>query len=136
MDLRGRDIRLIRRIAEILVALAALAERAAGRSFPVRWFILSILRHAEAVACAWVADTTQTDWPPLDEQLEHENRPLDAALLAWRFRALAAVLCAASQRACLDACLPIVRSPGRAAPLLRRLLVVAVGDALRPHDTS
>lgn len=136
MDLRGRDIRLIYRIAAILVVLAALAERTGSRSFPVRWFILSVLRQAEAVACAFVADTTRTDWPSLEEQLEIESRPYDSALLAWRFRAFAAVLSAALQLACLEACLPIAGAPGRGLHRSPAGSLSWPGGALRPHDTS
>ncbi len=88
------DDRKLRRIAALLVAFAALAERAGGRSFPVRWFVLTVLRHAEAVARTFVIETTQIDWPCCEDPLEFHGSPLEAAWLAACFRALAAVLLA------------------------------------------
>ena len=45
MDVHGmRDIRTLERIVALLAALAGLAEMAAGRSFPVRFMVLAILR--------------------------------------------------------------------------------------------
>ena len=112
-----RNDRTLRRIAATLVALAALAERAAYRSFPVRWLVLCLLRHAEAVARDHVAETTGSDWFDLacafgiddagagfdaDQgagfDTDHGivigsgNGPADAMALAWRLRMLAAVL--------------------------------------------
>ena len=49
--------KMLRRIATILLALAALAERAADRSRSVRGLVLGILQPAEAVASAYVAET-------------------------------------------------------------------------------
>ena len=100
MNAAGRDCRTLSRIAAMLVALAALAERAGNRSLPVRWFVLCILRHAETVAHAFVVDATQANWPYFEESLEVETRPVDAAWLAWRFRLLAAVLDVLLRLAC------------------------------------
>ncbi len=44
------DERIVRRIIATLLALAALAERAAVRSFLVRWIVLAALRRAEGIA--------------------------------------------------------------------------------------
>ena len=90
-----RDRRTLSRIAALLLALALLAERAAGRSFPVRFLVLSLLWRAEAVARAFVADATGADCPDLpcfDEPLAMRGGPADAAVLALRLRMLAAVL--------------------------------------------
>ena len=123
-------------MADMLVALAALAERAGNCSLPVRWFVLCVLRWAESVAHSFVADATQADWPLFEEALEVETRPVDAAWLAWRFRLLAAVLGTLARLACrpdrwnaaMD-CAPL-----RVAPPL--VLVMYVGAARRPYDTS
>ena len=109
-----RNDRTLRRIIATLVALAVLAERAAYRSLPVRWLVLCLLRHAESATREHVAETTGWDWSdlacafgigdPRDAGAgfdEHQgagvvigsgNGPADALALAWRLRALAAVL--------------------------------------------
>ena len=58
-----RDDRTLGRIVATLVALAVLAERAAGRSYPVRCLVLFILRQAESVAGSFVAEAMQTFRP-------------------------------------------------------------------------
>ena len=88
----GLEERTLRRIIATLVALAVLAERAALRSFPVRWLVLSILRYAETVALGYVAETTGMDWSCFQDDPEAGSSPGDAAILAWRFRTLAALL--------------------------------------------
>ena len=101
----GLDERTLRRIIAMLVALAVLAERAAYRSFPVRWLVLSLLRHAEAVARDHIADATGWDWPDLEQVFGIDgigagfdtgqgagSGPADALALGWRLRALAALL--------------------------------------------
>ena len=98
MDGGVRNEPMLLKIAALLVSLSLVAERAAGRSWPVRFLILVILRRAEAVATAFVAATaeaagvTAADFPWLDEAAESGASPLDAAWLALRFRLLAAVL--------------------------------------------
>ena len=86
------DERTLRRIIATLVALAALAERAAGRSFPVRWLVLALLRYAETVARDYVVETAPWAWPYLEDELEPGSSPMDAVLLGQRLRMLAAVL--------------------------------------------
>jgi hypothetical protein len=92
MEVSLRDELTLRRIAATLVALAALAERAGGRCFPVRWLVLSILRSVEPVARALVVEATQSEWACFEEPLETGGSPLHAACLALRLRALAAAL--------------------------------------------
>ncbi len=137
MDGRARNDRTLRRIIAVLVALAVLAERAAGRSFPVRWFMLAVLRHAETVAQAYVVEATQVAWPEFEEPPGTGSNPLDATLLALRLRVLAAVLgalLAPAGRPQEDgAC--IVRAARRFARA-HRLLASPGGAALHPHDTS
>jgi hypothetical protein len=101
-----RNDRTLRRITALLVSLAVLAERAAYRAVPVRWLVLCLLRHAEAVVRDHVAETTGWDWSDLacafgfdsdadagfDAGHGSGNGPADALALAWRLRMLAAVL--------------------------------------------
>ena len=89
----GLHEKTLRRIIALLVSFAGLAERAAGRSLPVRWFVLTILRHAEGVALGYLADTTGLDWAAcFADDPEGGCKADDAAVLAGRFRALAALL--------------------------------------------
>jgi hypothetical protein len=79
-------------IAAILLALAGLAERAAGAPLPVRWLVLWFLRQAEGVATEFVAGSPglalgagvpdPTTWP-------HGSRPSDAIDLALTLSRLA-----------------------------------------------
>lgn len=87
---RGRDIEALRGIVTTLIALAGLAQRAAGLPFPLRFFVLVILRRAEAVARDFVVEEMGADW--LGGSLEVRYRPADAALLALLFCALAEAL--------------------------------------------
>ena len=93
-----RNEPMLLRIAALLVSLSLVAERAAGRSWPVRFLVLALLRRADAVATAFVAGEVEAvgagedDFPWLDEVPEGGSSPLDAACLALRFRALAGVL--------------------------------------------
>ena len=136
MNAAGWDFRALSRIAALLVALAVLAERAGSRSLPVRWFVLAILRRAEAVAHAFVVEATQSAWPYFDEDSEMDNRPVDAAWLAWRFRLLAAMLgalmrlasCADRWNAGMD------RAARRLAS--RRALLPSSSWTRMPNDTS
>lgn len=92
MDGTRRDDRTLGRIVAMLVALAALAERAAGRSLPVRWLVLSLLRRAETAAHDLVAGVAGSAWPGPEVRPETGYGPADAASLALRLRMLAAVL--------------------------------------------
>ena len=105
-----QDRGTFRGIARTLVALALLAERAAGRSFPVRFLVLAILFRAEAIARTFVARSAATliaealeagcprpdmpfpDLACLDEPSGLHYGAADAVLLALRLRILAAVL--------------------------------------------
>ncbi len=93
MDVAERNDRTLRRIMATLMALAVIAERVAGRSFPVRWLVLLILHRAEAVARAHVEEATGMDWSLFDQPSGIGGGPVDAACLAQRFRMLAAALC-------------------------------------------
>lgn len=82
----------MRRIVALLVSFAALAERAAGRSFPVRFLVLCFLRRAEIVATGYVLDAHGVPPSAVVENAAVGNDAVDALLLAARFRALAAAL--------------------------------------------
>ena len=151
---RGR----LRGIAATLLSLALLAERAAARSYPVRFLVLIILYRAEAVARAFVARAIETDcpedlpcpdlpcpdWPYPDEPPAMRYSAADAAILTLRLRMLATVLDALAGA---DGG-PDERSAGWSANLapcavgasgLPMILVVRLPTArrpLRPHDTS
>ena len=127
-----QDRRTLRRIAALLLALAMLAERAAGRSFPVRFLVLSILCRAEAVARGFVAEATQSDWPWLEEPPGMRASPADAAVLALRLRMLAAVLGVLSGAPGRSA----GGAPRRPAPDPVLLLLFPARRRPRPHDTS
>lgn len=97
-------------IARTLLALALLAERAAGRSLPVRFLVLAILGRAEKIARAFVARSMATlvaeaieagcpcpdipcaDLLAPDEPSVHHYGAAEAQLLALRLRILAALL--------------------------------------------
>jgi hypothetical protein len=92
------NIKTLRRIVALLLALAGLAERASVRSDAVRWSVLWLLRPAEAIARDYVAGLTRDaglaihyapDWAAPDG-----HGPADAMCLADTFRALAAALSA------------------------------------------
>ena len=119
-----------------LLALAALAERAGARSYPVRVLALCFLRPAEAIACEFVAEVAPA-WrlagnPPLSNGSE------DPVRLAARFRALAAALVALLRIACrFDRW--NARPDGlvhQAAPCPDRHPVTSGVRAPEPHDTS
>jgi hypothetical protein len=91
-DGEALDERTTRRIIALLVSFAVLAERAAGRSLPVRWLVLTLLRHIESVAFDYVVDSAPWAWPYLEDELEPGSTPMDAVLLGQRLRMLAAIL--------------------------------------------
>ena len=83
----------LRRLVALLLALADLAERAAGRSRPVRHLVLWFLRQAEEIARDHVAGLTRAAFPPAPAAILYESdSAADAMRLALGFRALAAAL--------------------------------------------
>jgi len=88
----GGGDKTLRRIVALFVSLAVLAERAAGRSFPVRFLVLCFLRRAEIVATGYVLEGHGVPPSACVENAAAGNDPADALLLAARFRALAAAL--------------------------------------------
>jgi len=141
----GRNEGMLPKIAALLVTLSLLAERAAGRSWPVRFLLLLILRRADAVATAFVvreieaAEAAAADFPWLGDTAESGSSPLDAAFLALRFRALAEVLelCRSVRRSGNRACImsgSCVPHPATRFPIL--LLVFPARRRAPVHDTS
>ena len=132
---RGR-----RQVATLLVALAALAECAAGRAFPVRWFLLALMRHAERVARKSIVEMTGWNPTDLDDAFGIDGAPddpvgppgsgsgpADALALGWRLRALAAIL-----RALLPPEDPSGRAETRAIDAARRLAALCALSIARP----
>lgn len=138
MQAEIRDVQTLRRIVAMLISLAALAERVAGLSFPVRWLVLGILRPAEAVAGEFVAQATHIPPPAADETPSSPNSPADAILLAWRFRVLAAMLglLTGAVRRSVDWNARGDGAPRRLAPRHGQLPITPGGWTREPNDTS
>ncbi|MCV0396889.1 MAG: hypothetical protein K5872_09225 [Rhizobiaceae bacterium] len=134
------DGRRLRRIAALLVALAALAEQAAGRCYLVRCFVLWLLRRAEAAVADFVAEATGMPQPAFAGIGTTGNDPEDALLLAARLHALAEALGVLLRLALI---LPPLRGRGR-SPRRRAAAPAAAsrfprtpgGLAAGPYDTS
>lgn len=127
--------RTLRRIMALLVALAALAERAAARSFPVRCLVLWILGRAEAVAGAFVFEATGAPPPAIEAIPRFRGGSADAIRLAARFKVLAAALgallsvaCRPGRRPARSGCASDRFAPRSARPL--------GGWTRKPNDTS
>ena len=89
----------LKRLMALLLALADLADCAAGRSWPVRRLVLSILGLAEQAAHAFVtrsADTRHFRSAPSASAMPtpRGSSPIDAMQLALSFRMLALAVCA------------------------------------------
>ncbi|MCV0396676.1 MAG: hypothetical protein K5872_23230 [Rhizobiaceae bacterium] len=129
----------LRRIIAVLVALAVLAERAADRSYPVRCFVLWLLRRPEAVVADFVFEATGMPQPAFAGIGTTGNEPEDALLLAARLHALAEALAVLLRWALI---LPPLRgrerSPSRrgATPRPGRLALTPDGLTAGPNDTS
>jgi hypothetical protein len=138
MEGETQDERTLRRIIALLVSLATMAESAASRSFPVRWFVLAILRYAERVARGYVIESAPWAWPELDDDLDVGNGPADAALLGQWFRMLAAVLGALlpPEDNPRDPNAALARVPRFLEARARRRAILPHGRRLAFHDTS
>ena len=151
MDGAVRNGGMLLKIAAFLVSLALIAERAAGRSLPVRFLVLAILRRAESVATAFVAREIEPHgWGPdlscLVESPGMHFGAADAEFMALRLRMLAAVLVNLAEaagglddRAGWAAHGAADRPPRTGVALLLPLLLVVRLPAARhgrPHDTS
>ncbi|HHZ11035.1 MAG TPA: hypothetical protein GX405_19885 [Rhizobiales bacterium] len=140
----GRNERMLLKIAALLVSLSLVAERAAGRSLPVRFLVLSILGQAEAIARAFVLRETQIDWPDwtaLADAPEFCGHPADAASLALRLRLLAVMLADVVEAGCLAASDETCAGVAPYVPATILLLIMPgrrrrYAVAYRPWDTS
>ena len=94
-----RNREALERIVALLLALAGLADRAAGRPASRRLYLLCILGHGAAEARAFVTGAASG---PCEEETEFHTAD-DAARLAAGFRALALLLAAILARAGLFA---------------------------------
>lgn len=135
MEGQGRD-RMLRQVIALLETLAGVAERAAGRAFPVRFLVLLLLRRAESVARAYAADALLVDVICYEDG--DAGGPPGAEALASRFRALAAALGTLLPDAGdLDARTKTARAAHRRSLARRAAALVAPGAAQPwPHDTS
>ena len=133
------DERIVRRIIATLLALAVLAERAAVRSFLVRWIVLVALRRAEGIATRYAAEEAGIDGAFFEDEDRCGSSPADAALLAWRLRWIAAFLQGLLEADCLrHAWTPGVDGPRRPGAAYRQVVALATPAcaAPRPWDTS
>jgi hypothetical protein len=86
---------VLKRIAAMLVALAALADCSCSRSSLVRRLVLWFLRRGESVARDFVAEEAEARglaMPDLPAPMSTGDSVADAMLLAAVFRALALIL--------------------------------------------
>jgi hypothetical protein len=92
----GREREVLNGIAALLLALAALAESAAGRSLPVRWVVLWYLRLALTVAGDFIACSASHAggrfWSPALAATPQGADPAAAFHLAASLRALAVIV--------------------------------------------
>ena len=89
----GKDGQMLKRIVMVLFALAALADDVAARSGLRRFYVLWLLRRAEAVTCAFAVETGMA--VPLGDPefcVPRWSAASEAARLAASFRALALAL--------------------------------------------
>jgi hypothetical protein len=86
-----RDV--LKRIVALLFAFAGLAERASGRSYPVRCLVLWVLRRAEVVARGWITEGGAEDMQSAALiAVLHRNSQAEAMQLAQSFHVLARML--------------------------------------------
>ena len=96
----GTNRNVLMRIAAILLALADLAERAAGASRPVRYQVLWALRQADEVVSEFVTGSTCEggQWPSASSPVRCGFDPADAENLAASLRMLAFMVQAMAAR--------------------------------------
>ncbi|MFH1794896.1 MAG: hypothetical protein ABIK36_16965 [Pseudomonadota bacterium] len=89
----GREQKVLVSIVSTLLALADLAERAAGRSPWVRWCVLWAAWQADLIARDYVAGSTWNEagrhWSPVLPMVRYGTHPADALDIAASLRALA-----------------------------------------------
>lgn len=135
-----RRLEVLDRVVVILLALAVLAERAAGATGPVRCVVLWVLRQADTVAKDFVAGSSCNGRrrPPF-VTLRDGDDPAEALNLAASFRMLAFTLETMATQLRRLAFLHGGRPPGptnaRPPHDMRSVLDAAIARAGRP-DTS
>lgn len=143
---QAADRETLKRIARTLIALAALADCASGRSRPVRCLVLCMLRIAETVARELLNDIRVVPLQPLiGAPFGCADGPDDALRLASNLRRMANALDGFLRHALGFA----LSKVGRGAPsnmiaeILERIgtLALVIGGAptlcaSEPHDTS
>jgi hypothetical protein len=97
MDRRGETgMEALNSIIALLLGLAVLAERAAGRSLPVRWLVLWRIWQAEAVVRDFVANSASgaagSYSSPVLATARYGADPADAMHLAASLRSLALIV--------------------------------------------
>ena len=134
------DERIVRRIIATLLALAALAERAAVRSFLVRWIVLAALRRAEGIATRYASEEAGIDGRFFEDEDLSGSSPAAAGILAWRLRWIAAFLEGLLEADCLrHAWTAGFDGPRRPGAGHRQAVAPSATPAcavLRPWDTS
>lgn len=126
------DGKSLRRIVALLLALAVLADRAGGMPFPVRFVVLAILRHAEAIAWEFIAGAAAPSQTSLEAPVSCRDSRAEAARLAYSFRLLALLVAELAAHA------PARASTGglRDFILLGARPLVHAPAAFAAHDTS
>ena len=134
-----RETRRLDRTVYFLVALAGLAERAAFRSWPIRWLVLCILRHADAVTRDFIALSDPEAGPHLAAAMPPTSghTAQDALHLAASLRWLAEILRVMAAHCRRQAFFGhgLRPTPDMRAPLGRHALDRALA-AVEPRDTS
>jgi len=130
---------MLDRIVTLLLALAGLAERAAGAPAPVRCVVLWLLRRADAVAAEFVADLAFDAAGRLEiaSSDHHGCDPADALALALSLRTLALTLQAIAEQMRLSSLHP---NSSDDSDRIANCLIQILGDAVCPPalrlDTS
>jgi len=88
------DVKRLRRVVVLLLALADIAERVARRSFAIRWSVIWLLLPGEAIARDYAAGLTGSPAPShgADIEVRPGDGADDALRLARSFRTIAATL--------------------------------------------
>lgn len=125
-------------IVLLLLALAGLADRAAGRSRPVRWLVLWSLWHAHDVAPDFVAGSAWSvaGRSPALATVGHGDDPADAMNLAASLRALARIVRTMAARARRLSILQPGGGPAPGLDAVMRRLGQAAFLAVEFRDTS
>ena len=123
----NRDVEMLKRILALFLSLAGLADRACGRSWPVRWLVIWALRRSETIALGKIVDAGELSL--YYSLAQHRGNSLaEARRLARCFRAAA--------RSVKKLLKTIARCQGRRDPERRDELPFAVGCRFAGCDLS